>query len=78
MNETREYRCTRNEPYKHDCIGHDDIRERQGYYIQASSEEHAWEEMAKLFPEDTPYGFTVQPWKGFDVNIREVKPGEQP
>lgn len=73
MKERREYRCTRNESYKHDCTGHDDITERQGYYIWANSEEEAWEMMAKRFPEETAYGFTVQPWEGFNVIIREVR-----
>jgi hypothetical protein len=73
MNEPREYRCTRNEPYRHDCTGRDDIRERQGHYVWATSEEGAWEEMAKRFPEETEYGFTVQPWQRFDVTIEEVR-----
>jgi hypothetical protein len=73
MMKPREYRCTRNKPYQQDCIERDNIRARQGYYIQVNSEEEALEEMAKLFPEDTGYGFTVQPWKGFDDPIGEVQ-----
>ncbi|KJH70298.1 hypothetical protein UH38_19285 [Aliterella atlantica CENA595] len=69
----REYRCTRNASYSHDCIGHDDLTARQGYYIQASSAEEAWEKMAARFPEETKEGFTVQEWEGFDVVIEEVK-----
>ncbi len=78
MKERREYRCTRNASYSHDCTGRDDIRERQGYYVWANSEEAAWEEMAKRYPEETVDGFTIQEWEGFNVTIREVKPGEQP
>ena len=42
-----EYRCTRNAPYSHDCIGHADTRARQGYYIKANSAEEAWQKMAR-------------------------------
>jgi hypothetical protein len=73
MKERREYRCTRNALYRHDCTGRDDIRERQGYYVWANSEEEAWEEMAKRYPEETSDGFTIQEWEGFDVIIREVR-----
>ena len=69
-----EYRCTRNALYTHDCIGRDDITARQGYYIQASSAEEAWQRMAIRFPEETIAGFTVQDWEGFNVVIEEVKP----
>ncbi|WP_310412545.1 hypothetical protein [Chamaesiphon sp. OTE_8_metabat_110] len=78
MKERREYRCTRNALYTHDCTGRDDIRERQGYYVWASSEEEAWEEMAKRHPNETVDGFTTQEWEGFNVIIREIKPSEQP
>jgi hypothetical protein len=33
----KEYRCTRNALYRHDCLGHDDLGARQGHYIQASN-----------------------------------------
>lgn len=69
----REYRCTRNASYSHDCIGRDDTTARQGYYIQASSAEEAWQRMAIRFPEETNAGFTVQDWEGFNVVIEEVK-----
>ncbi len=69
----QEYRCTRNALYTHDCIGYDDITARQGYYIQASSAEEAWERMAIRFPEETSVGFTVQDWEGVNVVIEEVK-----
>ncbi|MDJ0726223.1 MAG: hypothetical protein QNJ38_14005 [Prochloraceae cyanobacterium] len=59
----KEYRCTRNEPYKHDCIGHDDITARQGHYIMANCAEAAWQEMAKRYPQETELGFTVQEWE---------------
>ncbi|MCC0179183.1 hypothetical protein I4641_19645 [Waterburya agarophytonicola K14] len=57
-----EYRCTRNALYSHDCTGRDDLRERQGHYIHASSEEEAWQIMAIRYPEETRAGFTVQNW----------------
>ncbi len=69
----QEYRCTRNAPYTHNCIGRDDLTARQGYYIQASSAEEAWERMAIRYPEETSVGFTVQDWQGFNVVIKEVK-----
>lgn len=69
----KEYRCTRNALYTHDCIGHDDITARQGYYIHANSAESAWEKMAIRFPEEVSASFTVQEWEGFDVTVVEVK-----
>jgi hypothetical protein len=72
----KEFRCTRNALYLHDCTGRDDIRERQGYYIWASSAEEAWEKMAVRFPEETEAGFTVQEWESFDVKIVEIKRDE--
>jgi lipase chaperone LimK len=72
----REYRCTRNALYLHDCTGRDDIRERQGYYISAESEEEAWQKMATRFPEETEAGFTVQEWESFDVTVVEIKRDE--
>ncbi|NJN11869.1 MAG: hypothetical protein HC815_29445 [Richelia sp. RM1_1_1] len=70
---SKEYRCTRNALYLHDCIGRDDIRERQGYYIWAKTEEEAWQEMARRYPEETTAGFTVEEWESFDVKIVEVE-----
>ncbi len=69
----REYRCTRNALYTHDCIGHDDTTARQGYYIWASSFEEAWQKMAVRFPEEISEGFTIQEWEGFDVTVEEIK-----
>lgn len=69
----KEYRCTRNAPYTHDCTGRDDIRERQGYYIKANSEEEAWQKMATRFPNETEVGFTIQEWESFDVKVVEIK-----
>jgi len=71
----KEYRCTRNALYSHQCLGHDDLSARQGYYITATSHEEAWEKMACRFPEETLEGFTVQDWEGFDVTVVE-KGGE--
>ncbi len=69
----KEYRCTRNALYSHQCIGHDDLTARQGHYIQANSIEEAWQKMAIRFPEETEAGFTVQAWEGFNVKVVELK-----
>ncbi len=69
----REFRCTRNALYLHDCTGRDDLRERQGHYIWAETEEEAWQEMARRYPDETEAGFTVQEWEGHDVQVVEVK-----
>ena len=70
---SKEYRCTRNALYRHDCAGRDDIRERQGHYVKAQSEEEAWQIMATRYPEETAAGFTVEEWVGSNVQIVEVK-----
>lgn len=72
----REYRCTRNALYSHDCIGRDDITARQGHFLWAESEEEAWQKMATRFPEETEAGFTVQEWESFDVKVVEVRRDE--
>lgn len=72
----KEYRCTRNVLYSHQCLGRDDLSARQGYYITAASEEEAWQKMATRFPEEVTEGFTVQEWEGFNVVVEEVK-GEE-
>ncbi len=69
----KEYRCTRNALYQHDCVGRDDVRERQGHYVKAQSEEEAWQIMATRYPEETTPGFTVQEWAGGNVTVVEVK-----
>lgn len=69
----KEYRCTRNALYSHDCLGHNDTRARQGFYIMASSQEEAWEKMACRFPEETNEGFTVDEWQGGDVKVIEIR-----
>lgn len=72
-----EYRCTRNAPYSHDCIGRDDPSARQGYYINAHSAEEAWQKMATRFPKETDAGFTVEEWEGgFSVKVVEVERDE--
>jgi len=73
----KEYRCTRNSLYTHDCLGRDDTTARQGYYIKADSEEEAWQRMATRFPEEVGAGFTVQEWESFDVKVVEVKRDEE-
>jgi len=56
----KEYRCTRNKPYAHGCIGHDDISARQGYYIEASCALDAYGKMCADYPEDVDDGFTIE------------------
>lgn len=77
MTTMQEFRCTRNALYTHDCTGRDDIRERQGYYINAQTEEEAWEKMASRFPKETEEGFTVERWQSFNVVVVEVDPTEK-
>lgn len=72
----KEYRCTRNALYTHDCIGRDDITARQGYYIKANNAEEAWEIMATRYPEETEAGFTVEEWESFNVTVVEIKRDE--
>jgi hypothetical protein len=73
----KEYRCTRNALYSHDCIGRDDLTARQGYYIHANSAEEAWEKMATRFPKETDAGFTVQEWESFNVKVVRVERDEE-
>ncbi len=68
----KEYTCTRNASYFHDCLGDENIRARKGYYIATGSQEEAWEKMAVRFPEETGEGFTVEQWQGGDVTVVEV------
>jgi hypothetical protein len=72
----KEYRCTRNASYSHQCIGRHDISARQGYYIQADSIEEAWQKMAIRYPEEASTGFTVEEWQSFDVKVVELKQDE--
>lgn len=67
----REYRCTRNALYSHQCLGHSDLSARQGYYVTAASQEEAWQKMACKFPEETSEGFTIEDWQGFNVTVVE-------
>lgn len=73
----KEYRCTRNALYSHDCIGRDDLTARQGHYIHANSAEEAWEKMAIRFPKETEAGFTVEEWESFNVKVVRVEPDEE-
>lgn len=68
----QEFRCTRNALYQHKCLGQYDLRERQGYYIQAQTSEEAWEKMASRFPQETDVGFSVDPWESFNVQVVEI------
>lgn len=72
----REFRCTRNALYSHDCLGRDDITARQGHYIKANSAKEAWEKMAIRYPEETEAGFTIQEWESFNVIVVEIKRDE--
>jgi hypothetical protein len=60
----REFRCTRNASYEHDCYGKDNVTARQGHYILAINEEAALLEMAWRYPSEVEAGFTVQEWFG--------------
>jgi hypothetical protein len=57
----KEYRCTREEPYRYKPI-FPPLESRQGYYVTAFSAEDALEIMAKRFPGDIKegYWFTIQ------------------
>lgn len=54
------YRCTRNAPYMHKCIGRDDVSARQGHYVMGEKVEDAIKEMVKRYPDEVEEGFTVQ------------------
>lgn len=69
----KQYRCTRNASYSHDCIGRDDITARQGHYVSANSKEEAWRKMAIEYPNEVEAGFTIQEWESFNVTVVEVK-----
>ena len=79
----REYRCTRTAMYLHECLGQNNLRVRQGYYIVAKDEFAAREAMQRMFPEDAnncvPYGtvpFTVHEkseWQHHLDDVREAK-----
>jgi len=73
----KEYRCTRNSLYLHNCLGHNDLSARQGHYIMAESTEEAWEKMASRFPKETEIGFTIHEWQGFDVIVTEKSDASQ-
>ncbi len=47
------YLCTRNQPYTNpNCLGHTDLKARQGYYVTAESLCDALALMQEHFPED--------------------------
>ena len=59
------WRCTRDYPYTNPgCIGHKDIKSRQGHYVEAETKEEALADMYSAFPNDVAegYGFTVEDW----------------
>jgi hypothetical protein len=68
--DTIEWRCTRNDPYTHDCLGHEDIGSRQGHYVYARDRAHALRQMMREFPHDT-HGFTADESKRWDTEGRQ-------
>ena len=58
-----QYRMTRNRPYPPGTPGFDNLEAREGYYIDADSEQEAHAIMASKFPEDSFFGFELQVWK---------------
>jgi len=66
-NAKKEFRCTRNSPYQHECAGQHDLKARQGHYIRAESKEQALTEMARIFIEDK-HGFTADCKDRWDDN----------
>ena len=69
----KEFRCTRNSPYLHDCFGRDDLGAREGYYIVAKDKETALRVMAKDFPKDIA-GFTADFHKSVPSYTEEETP----
>jgi hypothetical protein len=78
MEKRIEYRCTRQKPYDHDCLGQYNTGSRQGHYRVVENEEEAVRRMVEDFPDDVKagYGFTVQqcrPVRGtvFEWSVRD-------
>lgn len=69
-NSKKEFRCTRNSPYLHPCIGRDDLGARQGYYIVAKDKETALRVMARDFKGDCA-GFTADFHKNVPTFVEE-------
>jgi len=76
----REYRCTRSAMYLHECLGQNNLRVRQGYYIVAKDEFAARETMHRMFPDDAancvPYGivpFTVHEKDEWQRHLDEIR-----
>jgi hypothetical protein len=63
----KKYRCTRKELYTHECLGKDNLSARQGYYIEADTEEEAFQKMAIRFPHESE--FTIHEWESFDIRV---------
>ena len=60
-----EFRCTRTELYNDPgCPGHNNLKAREGHYINADSKEDALATMAKNHPSETE--FTADLFKTFD------------
>lgn len=59
-----EYRMTRGDLYKHECMGRDNKAARQGYYIRAKTEDEARDKMKGYFPDETDFtcDFTQNLW----------------
>lgn len=56
----QQYRCTRDKPYVGNCPGATNPRDRQGYYINATSVEDAIAQMKLRFSNEE--GFTAELW----------------
>jgi len=62
-----EYRLTRRDLYRHDCIGRDDVGARQGHYVFAASPQDAADKLRKVFPGES---FDVQTKHNLNVVFR--------
>lgn len=56
-----EYRCTRSDLYSHNCLGRDNLKARQGHYIQAVNAKAALRVMQLGYPDEV--NFTVDQFK---------------
>jgi len=68
----REYRLTRNAPYKEadEKRGRPNVKERQAHFIIAETDKDAIKKMGRKFPNEVKTGFTVELWKIGDERIR--------
>lgn len=52
-----EYRVTRGDLYKHDCIGHNNVSARQGHYFQMKSVQQLKQVLKGLFPNEKSFTY---------------------